>query len=56
MGLLVSTYLKQFLREKKIVIEQYDDLEWTPELEKVFLEAKNDYKKGKNIKTLSFSK
>lgn len=53
MGTIFTVYLKQFLREKRLVIEEYDDLEWTQELEKKYLAAKADYKKWKNVKTLS---
>jgi hypothetical protein len=39
-----------------LVIQDYDDAEWTADLEKQYLQAKNDYKKWKNVKTLSFAK
>jgi antitoxin component of RelBE/YafQ-DinJ toxin-antitoxin module len=44
-GTIFSVYLKQFLREKRLVIQDYDDAEWTADLEKQYLQAKNDYKK-----------
>ena len=56
LGTVFTVYLKQFLREKRLVIEEYDDTEWTQELEKKYLAAKVDYKAWKNVKTLSFAK
>ena len=56
LGTVFTVYLKQFLREKRLVIEEYDDTEWTQELEKKYLAAKADYKAWKNVKTLSFAK
>ena len=44
LGTVLTVYLKQFLREKRLVIEEYDDTEWTQELEKKYLAAKADYK------------
>ena len=55
-GTVFTVYLKQFLREKRLVIEEYDNTEWTPELEKKYLAAKADYKAWKNVKKLSFAK
>ena len=34
----------QILREKRLVIEDYDDVQWTPDLEKEYIKAKEDYK------------
>ena len=56
LGTVLTVYLKQFLREKRLVIEEYDDTEWTQELEKKYLAAKADYKAWKNVKILSFAK
>lgn len=44
-GTVFTVYLKQFLREKRLVIEDYDDTEWTQDLEKEYQKAKTDYKK-----------
>ena len=43
-GTVFTVYLKKFLREKRLVIEEYDDTEWTQSLEKKYLIAKSDYK------------
>ncbi len=56
LGTVFTVYLKKFLREKRLVIEEYDDTEWTQSLEKKYLIAKSDYKEWKNMKTLSFAK